>query len=157
MLTGNLLSIGIGGIVSLTWTYLRPDNFDWEITRQMNVKGHESEILEGADITANDSPSLEKEKHSMEKVDETIQTVAVVDDEGLTTPEEVEMAGLKKAFRFAAISALSLTVVFLIVSSLSLLALGRVLIWYYCRSSFPCRCSSLPLVRRYARCGPTTY
>lgn len=116
MLTGNLLSIGIGGIVSLTWTYLRPDNFDWEITRKMHITGHESEILEGADITAHDSPSAEKEKHSMEKVDETIQTVAVVDDEGLTTPEEIEMAGLRKAFRFASISALSLTVIFLIVS-----------------------------------------
>jgi hypothetical protein len=116
MLTGNLLSIGIGGIVSLTWTYLRPDNFDWEITRNMHIVGHESEILEGADITANDSPSAEKEKHSMEKVDETIQTVAMVDDEGLTTPEEIEMAGLHKAFRFASISALSLTVIFLIVS-----------------------------------------
>ena len=116
MLTGNLLSIGIGGIVSLTWTYLRPDNFDWEVTRKMNIKGHESEILEGADHTANDSPSIEKEKHSMEKGDETTQTVAVVDAEGLTSPEEVEMAGLKKAFRFAAIAALSLTAIFLIVS-----------------------------------------
>lgn len=120
MLTGNLLSIGIGGIVSLTWTYLRPDNFDWEITRNMPIVGHAPEVsenLEGADINAEDTPSAEKEKHSMEKGDETTQTIADVQDEGLTTPEEIEMAGLQKAFRFASISALSLTAIFLIVSS----------------------------------------
>jgi hypothetical protein len=59
----------------------------------------------------------------MEKVDETIDTVAMVDDEGLTSPEEIEMAGLKKAFRFASISALSLTAIFLIVSRSIVVAL----------------------------------
>jgi hypothetical protein len=126
MLTGNLLSIGIGGIVSLTWTYLRPDDFDWEITRKMAITGHTSEVtenLEGADISGDEMVSGEKEKHSMEKVDETIDTVAMVDDEGLTSPEEIEMAGLKKAFRFASISALSLTAIFLIVSQSVVVAL----------------------------------
>lgn len=118
MLTGNLLSIGIGGIVSLTWTYLRPDDFDWEITRKMAIIGHTPEVtenLESADISGTDMASAEKEKHSMEKADETVDRVSVVDEEGLTSPEEIEMAGLKKAFRFAAISALSLTALFLIV------------------------------------------
>ncbi|KAJ9094654.1 hypothetical protein QFC19_007867 [Naganishia cerealis] len=120
MLTGNLLSIGVGAIVSLTWTYLRPDDFDWEITRNMAITGHApavSENLEGADFTVDDTPFDDKHKSSMEKVDETVQTVASVDEEGLTTPEEIERAGLHKAFRFAAVSALLLTLIFLIVGN----------------------------------------
>lgn len=126
MLTGNLLSIGVGGIVSLTWTYLRPDDFDWEITRNMAITGHTpavTENLEGVDMSVDDTPFNEKNKSSMEKVDETLQTVAAVDEEGLTTPEEIERAGLHKAFRFAAVSALLLTAIFLIVRDLSSSAL----------------------------------
>ncbi|KAJ9124388.1 hypothetical protein QFC22_001188 [Naganishia vaughanmartiniae] len=121
MLTGNLLSIGIGAIVSLTWTYLRPDDFDWEITRNMAITGHTpavTENLEGVDMSVDDTPFNEKNKSSMEKVDETLQTVAAVDEEGLTTPEEIEKAGLHKAFRFAAVSALVLTAIFLVVSQM---------------------------------------
>lgn len=126
MLTGNLLSIGVGGIVSLTWTYLRPDDFDWEITRNMAITGHTpavTENLEGVDMSVDDTPFNEKNKSSMEKVDETLQTVAAVDEEGLTTSEEIERAGLHKAFRFAAVSALLLTAIFLIVRDLSSSAL----------------------------------
>lgn len=36
MLTGNLLSIGIGGIITIGWSLVRPANFDWEITRAIN-------------------------------------------------------------------------------------------------------------------------
>ncbi|KAJ9106422.1 hypothetical protein QFC21_001568 [Naganishia friedmannii] len=123
MLTGNLLSIGIGAIVSLTWTYLRPDDFDWEITRNMAITGHTpavTENLEGVDMNVDDTPFNEKDKSSMEKVDETQQTVAAVDEEGLTTPEEIERAGLHKAFRFAAVSALLLTAIFLVLIPLPL-------------------------------------
>ena len=37
-LAGNLAAISVGGIVSTTVTLIKPDNFDWEITRAINAE-----------------------------------------------------------------------------------------------------------------------
>ena len=126
MLTGNLLSIGIGGIITVLWSVLRPENFDWEVSRGINRKvqgravGGPTIVAdgkgEGADSGA-DSPPLagsNKEKNN------DPSDPAAVDPEEQTTDEEENIRGLKKAFRFSSYAAIALTIILLIVIPLPL-------------------------------------
>lgn len=128
MLTGNLLSIGIGGIITVTWSYIRPANFDWDITRSINNK-------EDFTLTENNEPSAEPpadddEKERLDNGGEGFQggvaptrntTHSTVEAQPTDMMKENEE--LQKAFRFAAIAALSLVVILIFVSShLSFLA-----------------------------------
>lgn len=51
-LAGNLAAISIGGIVSTVVTLIKPDDFDWEITRAINA---ENANLDGVEATATPS------------------------------------------------------------------------------------------------------
>lgn len=130
MLTGNLLSIGIGGIITVGWSVIRPANFDWEITRAINRKAGEgptSTVIE-QDTSAGTASS----PSSSGKNEKDLEVPAVGEASAVATPreeknvdmdvnafeaaleakrleEDKDMEGLRKAFRFAAISALTLT------------------------------------------------
>lgn len=118
MLTGNLLAIGIGGIVSVGWTFLRPANFDFDITRNMEVKGHSAPVVE--EVSPVTSPMDEKTGEEAEKTAAALVATSSKVEEAITAPEEIDFVGLHKAFRFASIAALILTVVFLLVIPLPL-------------------------------------
>jgi hypothetical protein len=134
MLTGNLLSIGIGGTITVGWSLVRPANFDWEITRAINRKVEFSNTTIEETCTpqneAEASSSLADPKY---KVDEkNVKTPQVGDAEAADVnafaaaletrkqEEDKDMEGLKKAFRFAAISALALTFILIILIPLPL-------------------------------------
>jgi urea-proton symporter len=53
-LAGNLAAISVGGIVSTVVTLIKPDDFDWEITRAINA---EHAHLEGEAVNTNPSRS----------------------------------------------------------------------------------------------------
>lgn len=97
MLTGNLLSIGVGGITTVAWSYILPANFDWDITRSINNK-------EDFTLTENNEPSTEPPADDNEK--EKLDCCDMMK----------ENKELQKAFRFAAIAALSLVVILIFVS-----------------------------------------
>lgn len=140
MLTGNLLSIGIGGIITIGWSLIRPANFDWEITRAINQKAGEvntTTISENAtESPSPESPSgkdgdeknLDGPKFGASAVDTPREEMGGAVDvdmfnaalEARRTEEEKDMEGLKKAFRFAAIAALSLTFILIIAIPLPL-------------------------------------
>lgn len=121
MLTGNLLSIGIGGIITVAWSYIRPANFDWDITRSINNK-------EDFTLTENNEPSAEPpadddEKEKLDNGGEGFQGGAALMRNTTHTTVEAqptdmmkENKELQKAFRFAAIAALSLVVILIFVS-----------------------------------------
>ncbi|KIY55369.1 urea transporter [Cryptococcus deuterogattii 99/473] len=125
MLTGNLLSIGIGGIITVAWSYIRPANFDWDITRSINNK-------EDFTLTENNEPSAEPpadddEKERLDNGGEGFQggvaptrntTHSTVEAQPTDMMKENEE--LQKAFRFAAIAALSLVVILIFVIPLPL-------------------------------------
>ncbi|WVO25148.1 uncharacterized protein IAS62_006537 [Cryptococcus decagattii] len=125
MLTGNLLSIGVGGIITVAWSYIRPANFDWDITRSINNK-------EDFTLTENNEPSAEppaddSEKEKLDNWGEGFQGgVAPMRNTTHTTVEAQptdmmkENKELQKAFRFAAIAALSLVVILIFVIPLPL-------------------------------------
>jgi hypothetical protein len=146
MLTGNLLSIGIGGIITIGWSLIRPANFDWEVTRAINQKAGEVNTTTIVDHpTENDSesesaesPGGSKDGNEKNLTGPTIgeasaaptprgakETSVDVDTfnaalEAKRTEEEKDMEGLRKAFRFAAIAALSLTFILIIAIPLPL-------------------------------------
>lgn len=125
MLTGNLLSIGIGGIITVAWSYIRPANFDWDITRSINNK-------EDFTLTENNEPSAEPpadddEKEKLDNGGEGFQGGAALMRNTTHTTVEAqptdmmkENKELQKAFRFAAIAALSLVVILIFVIPLPL-------------------------------------
>jgi hypothetical protein len=145
MLTGNLLSIGVGGIITVGGSLIWPANFDWEITRAINnqqaVPVSTVERMESAEEEAA-TPSDEK-KAAIEGVTVTkagsgsstpalttltkSEGLAPIPDgrqmeaQALANGEDGEdMLRLKKAFRFAAWAACSLTVILIFVIPLPL-------------------------------------
>jgi hypothetical protein len=134
MLTGNLLSIGIGGIITIGWSLVRPANFDWEITRAINRKAEfPNTTIEETCTSQNEAEASSSLSEPKYKVDEkNVKTPQVGDAEAADVnafaaalesrkqEEDKDMEGLKKAFRFAAISALALTFILIILIPLPL-------------------------------------
>lgn len=149
MLTGNLLSIGVGGIITVVWSLVRPANFDWELTRAINQKAAPGAIpattitnttedgvspatsasgskgdeknayvdAEGKGETPATVPATPRGTHDADPVDVDTFNAAL---ESKRTEEEKDMEGLRKAFRFAAISALTLTFILIFLIPLPL-------------------------------------
>lgn len=129
MLTGNLLSIGVGGIVTVVWSLIQPEDFDWDITRAINQSIAKSS-------STIDAGTPEEVDESAEKKEKDIFTVQEASPSGTNTPREealpsivdeaqrpdddLDMALLKKSFRFAAVAALSLTFILIIAIPLPL-------------------------------------
>lgn len=114
MLTGNLLAIGIGGIVTVGWSLIRPANFDWDITRAIN-NVHATTVEERDGMTT--PPSAEKDEKNVPGSSPILDgPAAEVQPSDITFENE----GLKKAFRLAARCAIALTIVLLIVIPLPL-------------------------------------
>ena len=116
MLTGNLLAIGVGGIVTVAWSLVKPSDFDWESTRAINRKVIQSQV-EVTAATPQDSPSLDVETPGVKEKTGTEavlghQVAAEGSAEAQTwAEEEEERVSLQKAFRFAAWAALVLVFV----------------------------------------------
>jgi hypothetical protein len=113
-LAGNLAAIMTGLIVSVCVSLIKPDNFDWEITRAINAQTAVTEGREPADAqiqTPPDSTSDTEEK----KVDETNMpeptpsppTPALLLHIDPSTEEHPRK--LRAAFKFACISSFVLT------------------------------------------------
>lgn len=127
-LAGNLAAIMTGLIVTVVVSLLKPQNFDWEITRAINAKPLEA-------VVADPSANLQEQEHSG-KFGASVDAPATIDDEekekseaGTDTPpnkdlptvqdEEKEMqadaeleehpAKLKRAFFIACLAAFLLT------------------------------------------------
>ena len=121
MLTGNLLAIGVGGIVTVVWSLVSPSDFDWETTRAINSKAHSAasmvEEVEGESpgVEGVDSPGVKEGKGqegfpSLAATEATTEAAATEDTERVDMNAE-ERADLQKAFRFAMWSALILVFV----------------------------------------------
>lgn len=113
---GNLLSIGIGGIITVAWSYIHPANFDWDITRSINNK--EDFILTENNESSAKPLAYEDEKEKLDFAGEGLQdgveptrNTTHTTVEAQPTDMAKENEELQKAFRFAAVAALSLIVI----------------------------------------------
>jgi hypothetical protein len=138
MLTGNLLSIGVGGIMTIAWSLARPQNFDWEITRAINARPVSSmTTIENSDGSLPIEHDQEKFKTGSGQGQSGLpvdgistssptptreQAQAEIEAQMIMSPEDeaLDMPRLKKAFRFAAWAALSLTFILIIAIPLPL-------------------------------------
>lgn len=106
MLAGNLAAIGVGGIVSVVWSYISPDDFNFDITRAINSPHALHDVLEVPVSDAAKAPSDADSKNEKEP----IETVVAVSEKrlGITDDKEWDPVALKKAFKFAAWSSVIL-------------------------------------------------
>ncbi|WVR04579.1 hypothetical protein IAU60_001587 [Kwoniella sp. DSM 27419] len=103
MLTGNLLAIGVGGIITIVWSLLRPANFDWDITRAINRQAEA--MVEERDASPLESPMSEK----AEKAQPVISDMTVEEEQPSDMSDENK--ALQKSFKLATVSALTLVVI----------------------------------------------
>ncbi|ELU39310.1 urea transporter [Rhizoctonia solani AG-1 IA] len=115
MLAGNLAAIGVGGIISVVWSYLRPDDFSFDVTRALNAPVHPHAAPTTGSGT-HTPPEDEKKQSDIGSGD--IRIVPAEDDDkhdrGVTHDEDLDPIALKGAFRFAAWSSIGLLIVMII-------------------------------------------
>ncbi|ORX36710.1 putative urea transporter [Kockovaella imperatae] len=123
MLTGNLLAIGIGGLITVGWSIIRPANFDWEITRAINTVQHGQVDVHSSTPSGAATPTRESKDESgaftpgeKDGSGLAVATLPVVED----SEEDQDARDLQKAFRFASWSALSLVLILIILIPLPL-------------------------------------
>ncbi|KDQ15297.1 hypothetical protein BOTBODRAFT_174141 [Botryobasidium botryosum FD-172 SS1] len=114
VLTGNLVSLGVGGIICVVTSLIWPENFDFDITRAINNHPMTPLVEEG---TGSGDDIEEKKRQSSEYVGAQEVTAVPV---GITPDEELDRAALDKAFRFAAWSSVALLVIMIILIPLPL-------------------------------------
>ncbi|KAG6887519.1 hypothetical protein C0995_014657 [Termitomyces sp. Mi166 len=104
MLAGNIASIGVGGIISVVWSFIYPANFDFAITRAINAPRHHNRTSNRTEIEEEDDkkfPSVEVE--------------SVSNVSGLTEDRDLDPVELNRAFKFAAWSSIALLVILILV------------------------------------------
>ncbi|KAL1944061.1 hypothetical protein VTO73DRAFT_3879 [Trametes versicolor] len=120
MLAGNLASIGVGGIITITTSLIWPDNFDFEATRAINrpvAVIHEKGTSQRSG-SIDDSASEKKSAAA----DVSLAPVSSISAAAAAAEEERELdpVALMKSFRLAAWSSVILTLIMLILIPLPL-------------------------------------
>lgn len=108
MLTGNLLSIGVGGIITVVGSLIWPADFDWEITRAINSKAGRA-AAEFVEEPQSESSTVVNTPLASPGLKEDKSTDLPSDPEASIDIADIDEAQLRKAFRTAAWAALSLT------------------------------------------------
>lgn len=124
MLAGNLASIGVGTIISVIATLLWPENFDFSVTRARSDiptstldMMHEDAALDNRDSEKSPLPGNEKEIVSTPSTPH-IEGAKELSEE--VKGEGVDENGLKRSFRLAVWSSVTLFVVLMLVIPLPL-------------------------------------
>lgn len=100
MLTGNLVSIAIGGIIAVVSSLIWPDNFDFNITRKINVgplETYDGDIpgTEEHEVSEKKGSSDDGEMHQPKEVDHDAASGVI------NLPDDMDPIALQKAFNFA--------------------------------------------------------
>ncbi|KZT03620.1 urea transporter [Laetiporus sulphureus 93-53] len=118
MLSGNLASIGIGGIVAVTTSLIWPEDFNFDITRAINKSSTSSSSADEKSVDADHQDHFdEKKQHSS---DVSLEPVISAEAAAAEEAKELDPAALQKAFDLAAWSSIALTLVMLIIIPLPL-------------------------------------
>ncbi|EJD07865.1 urea transporter [Fomitiporia mediterranea MF3/22] len=124
MLAGNLASIGVSGIVAIVSSLIFPDSFDFHATRSINsVPTHHVHKEEKGYESGNRISQKEGYVDDKSPIASPVEVRSVSEREhvvGVTDTDELETAGLKSAFRFAAWSSVILLLVMIILVPLPL-------------------------------------
>ncbi|GJJ09771.1 hypothetical protein Clacol_003995 [Clathrus columnatus] len=113
MLTGNLVSIFVGGVVSVISSLIWPENFDFDITRSMNSPHVQQSFADETDFKE-DIKEESLSKTPSEKDEKDLQQVFIEEE------KELDPVELQKAFNFAAWCSVILLLIFIIIIPLPL-------------------------------------
>lgn len=118
LVSSDLVALGTGAIVSVTWSLISPEDFDFDITRSLNYVP-ESTVVDQEAISS--TPAGTEGKSPLdEKADPTSASIER-DGSGDQPFEgdvpEIDFVGLNAAFKFALYWSLGLFTVLIIVSS----------------------------------------
>ncbi|KAL1757356.1 hypothetical protein FB107DRAFT_209319 [Schizophyllum commune] len=119
MLAGNLASIGVGAIVSVAWSLISPDDFNFDITRAINQPAAMTEYDTAERPQPERALSDEKAPSDEKGAQTTVKTTEPSEDES-TAEDDLNPEGLKRAFRFAAWASLALLVILVLAIPLPL-------------------------------------
>lgn len=111
-LAGNLAAIMTGFIVTTTISLIRPDDFDWEITRAINAIPVTEGVRQPGDETPKDiSPPFDSEKDTKSSPPSPIISTPPPSTTAATpsVPDADSPASLRRAFKLACISSFLLT------------------------------------------------
>ncbi|KIJ49246.1 hypothetical protein M422DRAFT_777727 [Sphaerobolus stellatus SS14] len=114
MLTGNIVSICVSGIIAVSASYMWPDDFDFDITRAINSS---QDLPAPRDIKPTDEYDEKKDGSESGSDREEQHHVVPV---GLTGKDDLDPVALHKAWKFAAWASLVLLIVFIILIPLPL-------------------------------------
>ncbi|KIM24913.1 hypothetical protein M408DRAFT_228455 [Serendipita vermifera MAFF 305830] len=119
MLAGNLAAIGVGGIVATVWSFISPDDFNFDVTRAINSPHYDlKDVMDApADVKHSDTDSKNEKEEPKETITPARETVVRA---GITDEKDLDPVALTKAFKFAAWSSLVLTVILVILIPLPL-------------------------------------
>lgn len=112
MLTGNLVAIAVGGIIASVSSVVWPDNFDFNITRRINIgplETYEGDIP-GTEVHGKEDKDGEK-KGGSDRGSQHVHQDVDGGSEVMVLPDDIDPVALKKAFRFAVWSSVALTVI----------------------------------------------
>ncbi|PCH38961.1 Na+/solute symporter [Wolfiporia cocos MD-104 SS10] len=121
MLSGNLASIGVGGIVACTTSLIWPDDFNFDITRAINTPTASNEAdseKATADTNRRSEDGVDEKKRSPSDI--SVEPVLSSDAAAAEEAHELDPVALRKAFRLAARSSVGLTLIMLIIIPLPL-------------------------------------
>ncbi|KAG5733188.1 putative urea active transporter 1, partial [Termitomyces sp. T112] len=107
MLVGNIISLSVGGVIAVVWSYMYPADFDFTITRAINAPHYHTSNLK------------ETKEDDDRKVPST-QAQSVGNVAGLTQDCDLDFVKLNKAFKFAAWSSITLGIILIVVIPLPL-------------------------------------
>lgn len=109
MLTGNLVAIAVGGIIASVSSVVWPDNFDFNITRRINIgplETYEGDIP-GTEVHGKEEKDGEK-KGGSDRGSQHVHQDVDGGSEVMVLPDDIDPVALKKAFRFAVWSSVAL-------------------------------------------------
>lgn len=137
----DLVAVGTGGIVSITWSLLSPEDFDFDVTRRLNYVP--DSIIVDQEAISNTLVETEGNTSIDEKANPASTEEISIGSEGKTTPidekaspasteaisleeqhvegdvPEIDFVGLNEAFKFALYWSVGLLVVLVVVSLLT--------------------------------------
>lgn len=119
-LAGNMAGVFTGLILTVVISYIKPDNFDWEVTRSINLPTLTAPPTIASDSeTTSPPPGVEDEKKVVGDGTMDQQTLPTILDEDKETSEDEAImedpTRLRGALKFAYISATILTLVMLLI------------------------------------------
>ncbi|TDL20265.1 urea transporter [Rickenella mellea] len=115
MLAGNLASIGVGGIVSVAVSLIRPADFNFDLTRAINSPHAHVSKKKSMEETPDEKVDLDEKGGSQSPEVQSVSEVV-----GITDETDLDIEGLRKAFRFAAWSSVALLLIMIIIVPLPL-------------------------------------